>query len=114
MSLLTVARSVRLKLRQGARKLRRTLFPNSEYEYRIPPEITDDEFYDVIRSLVSTASIQTVLEIGSSAGEGSTRAIVQGLRDNPNAPTLFCLELSPRRFQELRKRYRFDPLVKCY
>jgi len=96
------------------RKLRRKIFPNSEYEFTIPPEITGDELYEVIRSLASKASIHTVLEIGSSTGEGSTRAIDQGLRENPSQPTLFCLELSPRRFRELEKRYRREPFVKCY
>jgi hypothetical protein len=90
------------------------VFPDSEYEFTIPPEISDDEFYERIRAIATTASIRTVLEIGSSTGEGSTRAIVLGLRDNPNLPTLFCLELSPRRFGELQKRYRHDTNVKCY
>ena len=80
----------------------------------IPAEIKGDEFYTQIQALARQADIHTVLEIGSSSGEGSTEAFVTGLRDNPNRPTLFCMEVSKPRFEALRRRYAADSFVKCY
>jgi len=87
---------------------------NSQAEQIIPPEIKNDEFYDLINRLAREADIKTVLEIGSSSGEGSTEAFVKGLRDNPNNPTLFCLEVSKSRFAKLEKTYRDEEFVKPY
>ncbi len=80
----------------------------------IPPEIKNDEFYRYIQTIAREENIKTVLEIGSSSGEGSTEAFVKGLRDNPNKPTLFCLEVSKTRFAELQKHYGKETFVKCY
>jgi hypothetical protein len=101
-------------LRRGVRGLRRRLLPYSDYDQTIPPEILDDEFYEVMRSLARTAAVDTVLEIGSSTGAGSTRALVEGLRANPAHPRLFCMELSRPRFEELVGRYGADPQIRCY
>jgi len=109
-----ITNSLQTTIRTGARKLRRKLNLSSDYDSTIPPEIFDDEFYEVIRSLAREAPIKTVLEIGSSNGEGSTTAFVHGLRDNPNHPQLFCMEVSTPRFQELTARYGREPRVKCY
>ncbi|MBN2809604.1 MAG: glycosyltransferase [Deltaproteobacteria bacterium] len=88
-------------------------FP-SELELLIPPEIKDDEFYHLIIELSKREHVTTVLEIGSSAGGGSTEAFVMGLRDNPNKPELYCLEISAPRFVKLRQRYTDETFVKCY
>lgn len=101
-------------LRRGARGVRRRLLPYSDYDQTIPPEILDDEFYEILRTLASTAEVDTVLEIGSSTGEGSTRAFVEGLHLNPRRPRLFCMELSRPRFEQLARRYAQDPQVRCY
>lgn len=91
---------------------------NNVFDYElnrlIPPEIKNDDFYRVIQNLAKEEDIQTVLEIGSSSGQGSTEAFVTGLRENPNQPTLFCLEISKPRFAELQNTYKDDPFVKCY
>lgn len=86
----------------------------SELNNLIPPEIKNDAFYSAIQRLAREEDIQTVLEIGSSSGSGSTEAFVSGLRDNPNKPTLFCMEVSKTRFAELKKAYNNDAFVKCY
>jgi FkbM family methyltransferase len=88
--------------------------PTSELNNLISPEIKNDEFYTIIQELARTEDIKTVLEIGSSSGGGSTEAFVTGLRDNPNQPQLFCMEVSQPRFAELSKRYEQDKFVKCY
>jgi glycosyltransferase involved in cell wall biosynthesis/predicted O-methyltransferase YrrM len=87
---------------------------NYELNHLIPPEIKNDEFYRAIHNIAKEEDIQTVLEIGSSSGQGSTEAFVTGLRENPNHPTLFCLEISQPRFAELQKTYKNDCFVKCY
>ncbi|MEH1848380.1 MAG: class I SAM-dependent methyltransferase [Nostoc sp.] len=87
---------------------------NSELHRLIPPEIKNDEFYLAIQKIAREEDIQTVLEIGSSSGEGSTEAFVTGLQENPNKPTLFCMEVSKTRFTELKKKYENDSFVKCY
>jgi hypothetical protein len=86
----------------------------SELDNIIPPEIKDDEFYFAIQKLASEQPLQNVLEIGSSAGGGSTEAFVNGLSANPSHPRLFCLEVSRPRFAELAKRYEKLPFVRAY
>lgn len=87
---------------------------NSELNQIIPAEIKHDEFYTWIQKISREEKIQTVLEIGSSSGGGSTEAFVRGLRDNPEHPTLFCMEISKPRFIELQNKYTTDSFVKCY
>ncbi|MCB9030193.1 MAG: hypothetical protein H6619_04015, partial [Deltaproteobacteria bacterium] len=86
----------------------------SELDKIIPPEIVNDEFYQVIRSLAENEDLKHVLEIGSSAGEGSTRAFVEGLSKNASNPNLYCLEVSKPRHEALAKTYQSFPFVKCY
>jgi FkbM family methyltransferase len=88
--------------------------PQSELDCLIPPEIKNDEFYAAIQQIARQESIQTVLEIGSSSGGGSTEAFVSGLQENPNKPTLFCMEVSKPRFTELKEKYKNYSFVKCY
>ncbi|HEY9624054.1 MAG TPA: glycosyltransferase family 1 protein [Crinalium sp.] len=88
--------------------------PEFQLDQLIPGEIKHDEFYRIIQALVSRAEIKTVLEIGSSSGEGSTEAFVTGLRQNPGQPQLFCMEISRARFAELANRYQNDPFVNAY
>lgn len=87
---------------------------NSELNSLIPPEIKNDEFYLAIQKISREEEIETVLEIGSSSGGGSTEAFVNGLRKNPDNPKLFCMEVSQTRFAELKKRYSSFDFVKCY
>ncbi|AFY56299.1 glycosyltransferase [Rivularia sp. PCC 7116] len=87
---------------------------NSELNYLIPPEIKNDEFYVAIQKICREEDIETVLEIGSSSGGGSTEAFVTGLRENANNPKLFCMEISKTRFAELEKKYVNDNFVKCH
>ncbi|WP_017305265.1 FkbM family methyltransferase [Spirulina subsalsa] len=87
---------------------------SSELDRIIPPEIKHDEFYDLIVQLAQNEPLQTVLEIGSSSGGGSTEAFVRGLANNPHHPRLFCLEISKPRFQQLKTTYQNSPFVHCY
>ncbi len=87
---------------------------SSDLDRIIPPEIKNDAFYSAIYRLSQKESIRTILEIGSSSGEGSTEAFVQGISENPCHPVLFCMELSAPRFLSLQKRYQNNPSVVCY
>ncbi|PSB51793.1 FkbM family methyltransferase [filamentous cyanobacterium Phorm 6] len=87
---------------------------NSQLNRLIPPEIKNDELYLAIHKIARQEDIKTVLEIGSSSGQGSTEAFVTGLRENPSQPVLFCMEISKPRFAELQNTYRNDSFVKCY
>lgn len=80
----------------------------------IQPEIKDDALYNLIRDLAASEELRHVLEIGSSAGGGSTEAFVAGLSQNAGSPKLFCIELSKPRFELLRATYADRPFVHCY
>jgi glycosyltransferase involved in cell wall biosynthesis len=80
----------------------------------IPAEIEQDDFYDLIKNLARNARIDTVLEIGSSSGEGSTKAWVEGLRENPRHPKLYCMEVSKVRCEALEKRWGPEGFVECF
>lgn len=83
-------------------------------EQLIAPEIKNDSFYKEIYKLSREENISSILEIGSSSGEGSTEAFANGIKTNPNHPTLFCMEVSKVRFEALQKRYADVKNVKCY
>ncbi|MBX7138302.1 MAG: hypothetical protein K1X83_09985 [Oligoflexia bacterium] len=86
----------------------------SELDQIIPPEVRDDPFYFTIEKLAREEKIKSVLEIGSSSGAGSTRAFISGLGQNPEKPTLYCMEVSRTRFAELQKSCAQYPFVRCY
>jgi hypothetical protein len=80
----------------------------------IAPEILDDAFCEVLKALGRVEDLEHVLEIGSSSGGGSTRALVRSLRLNKHRPALYCLEVSRTRFDELQRTYQKDDFVRCY
>lgn len=86
----------------------------SQLNQIIAPEIKNDVFYQLIRNLAATETLEHVLEIGSSDGGGSTEAFVTGLAQNPGRPKLYCIEISKPRFEKLRAAYAQYPFVNCY
>jgi len=64
----------------------------------IAPEIRRDRFARAIETIAATEGVRHILEIGASAGEGSTEAWVRGALRNPHRPTLHCIEVSIPRF----------------
>ncbi|MEA3211416.1 MAG: hypothetical protein QOE70_4473 [Chthoniobacter sp.] len=80
----------------------------------IPGEITRDPFYDKLRALATLPDVATILEIGSSAGAGSTEAFVSGIRERPSRADLYCMEVSATRFTQLRATYQAFDFVHCY
>jgi hypothetical protein len=86
----------------------------SDLDRLISPEIKDDRFYKFITWVSARACAKHVLEIGSSAGGGSTEAFVRGLAANRKQPILHCIEISAPRFEALSQAYAHVPFVRCY
>ena len=80
----------------------------------IPPEIKGDDFYHAIRHLASTEKFDSVLEIGSSSGGGSTEAFVSGFANNTHKPVFYCMEISKTRFDVLKNLQSAYDFVNCY
>ena len=86
----------------------------SQLDAIIAPEIKDDDFYFTIIELARREDVSTILEIGSSAGGGSTEAFVTGARANPKCPDMYCMEVSKVRADALKQRYANDEFVHCF
>ena len=83
-------------------------------DHLIPAEIADDEFAQVIEEIAATPGVREILEIGSSAGEGSTAAWVRGALRNPRRPRLHCVEVSSERFAALVEHWDHQDFVCCH
>ncbi len=88
--------------------------PGSALDRLIRPEIKHDRFARAIVQVAATDGVRHILEIGSSAGDGSTEAIVRGALQNRVRPTVHCLEVSKPRYAALCERYRDVDFVRCY
>jgi hypothetical protein len=80
----------------------------------IPPEITGDRFYRALVEVAATPGVREILEIGASAGGGSTEALVAGALRNPVRPRIHSIEVSVTRFAALVERWKDAPFVHCY
>lgn len=80
----------------------------------IPPEITCDSFYSTLKDITAHKELKTFLEIGSSSGAGSTKALVEGLSTRVDSPKLFCMELSRERYIALYNSYKEHPFIYTY
>lgn len=78
------------------------------YNKVLPPEVSGDDFYLSLKQLASSNELTSILEIGSSSGEGSTRALVEGVlsRDSNDDVSIFCLEISKIRYENLISAYK--------
>lgn len=65
----------------------------------IHPEIYNDNFYHLLKYILNTYKINTILEIGASSGQGSTQCFLQ-YKDNDCK--LFSIEISKERFNILK------------
>jgi hypothetical protein len=100
------------KLRRQAKVLIEKLAPPARegiehYDKAIPAEVFGDDFYGALQVLASNEELKNILEIGSSSGEGSTKALIDGIlsRDNVQSVALHCLEISKVRFDNLKSHY---------
>jgi hypothetical protein len=88
--------------------------PGSEIDHLIPAEIAGDSFSELIEEIAATEGVREVLEIGSSAGEGSTAAWVRGALRNVVPPRLHCIEVSTERHARLVERWGAHEFVHCH
>ena len=88
----------------------------SDLDSVIAPEIHGDKFYTSLSILAQKEEIINVLEIGSSSGQGSTQALVEGIKAKTkiDSAALFAIEISEQRHRELAKYYADIPFVHCY
>jgi hypothetical protein len=86
----------------------------SQLDHLLPAEIAGDSLSAIIEEIASTAGVREILEIGSSAGEGSTAAWVRGALRNPVRPRLHCIEVSTERHAALVERWGAQEFVHCH
>lgn len=107
----------RIKVR--ADLIYKILFPEKgikNLEREISAEIFEDEFSSHISAIAGIEENQIFLEIGSSAGEGSTRNFVDAIsaRDSSQNCHLFCFEINRSRLNKLNnyiKDYSFVEII---
>lgn len=79
----------------------------SNLETQISPEIVNDEFSELLKLIASQSDVETVLEIGTGSGDGSTKAIVAGLDENINQnKSLYTIEISQERYMQAGIKYK--------
>jgi hypothetical protein len=75
----------------------------------IAPEITNGTFFELIQAISSRKDVVNIVEIGSSSGEGSTRALVESLsKVLDDSKSVHCLEVSKERFEKLSTYLKID------
>lgn len=85
------------------------------YKKIIPAEIQGGQFFELIKDIVKRPEIKTILEIGSSSGEGSTRAILESLALLPSDyKQVHCLEISAERHLKLEEYLKSDNRFKAH
>lgn len=101
-------------IRHVARRIGRRIRHSTSLDRLIPPEIHNDSLYSAIVRVAATPGVRHMLEIGSSGGDGSTEAFIEGALKNPAQPTLHCIEISDVRYQALKTRHASRVFVRCY
>jgi hypothetical protein len=86
----------------------------SEITQLIPGEIAGDEFYGLLEVAAMLPGVRTILEVGSSCGTGSTKALESGVRRRGGVATLCCVEVSGPRFEALKAHYAGVKHVRCF
>ncbi|MBF2052217.1 MAG: glycosyltransferase [Candidatus Sericytochromatia bacterium] len=67
-----------------------------------------EPFYRWLYQMAREEPLQHVLEIGSANGQGSTRILIEALRQHRQPVMLHCLEADPERFAELQNHCSAD------
>ena len=114
MQLRRAALVVRTRLARGQAEPRSSTNSGPGLNRLIPPEIGADAFSEIIEDVASTPGVREILEIGSSAGDGSTAAWVRGALRNPLRPRLHCIEVSTERHAALVERWADNDFVHCH
>jgi glycosyl transferase family 1 len=108
-------RSLRTTLKRPVRYVLHRL--EAKYGYFLPYRLSEsknDEFFQAIQDLTRERDIKAVLVIGAALGEGSTEALLAGVAENNNKPSVFCISGSRHRFISLQRTLPSYPAVKWY
>lgn len=83
-----------------------------------PEIVKGDPLYEAIVRVVKESEPAHVLEIGSANGLGSTQAFIEGalalIAEGKPAPTIYCLEAAPDRYDELAKNMKEYQFIRCF
>lgn len=87
-----------------------------QYDQIIPGEIRDDDFSKHIKEIASNKTNKFFVEIGSSAGGGSTKQFIESLlkREDKGLCKLICFEVSQPRLARLKTAYGQHHFVYVY
>ena len=87
-----------------------------QYDKIIPGEISDDNFAKHIKEIASNKTNKLFVEIGSSAGGGSTKQFIESLikREDKGLCKLICFEASQPRSTRLKNAYGQHDFVYIY
>lgn len=110
LNILSILKVTRISIRSAFYFLGLKRYETTEtYKEIIPPEIKTGEFYNLIGLIASQSDVVTILEIGSSSGEGSTKAIFDSLAPIPYAKKqIHCMEISRERYEKLSSYLQSD------
>ncbi|KOP25823.1 hypothetical protein AMR41_14040 [Hapalosiphon sp. MRB220] len=89
----------------------------TKYGYFLPYSFSgmiNDELFSFVRKLTREEEIKTALVIGASAGQVGTEAVLKGVWENWNKPTVFCINTTNTHFKKLQNRYTNVSIVRCY
>lgn len=79
------------------------------------PEITiNSNFGKTIIKYIKDNKIESIIEIGSGSGNGSTQCFIEALKDNKNNIKLYCFEPNPEWFKDLIENTKKYPWIICY
>jgi hypothetical protein len=87
-----------------------------QYDQINPGEINDDDFSEHIKEIASDKANKLFVEIGSSAGGGSTKQFVESIskREDKGLCKLICFEASQQRALGLKNTYSQHDFVYIY
>ena len=101
-----------MSIKRRIRRSVRSALGRSDLDAVITPEIHDDAFARLVTHVAARPDVRTAIDIGASAGAGSSAALFHGLKTKDH-PLLVCLELSETRFEKLCKRFAPYDWVHC-
>ena len=79
----------------------------------MPPEHGQTcKLYQMIQKISALDDVETIIEIGSSSGEGTTVAIAENIYNKDKR--LFCVEAVKVRFEKLQEKYKDISNIYCY
>ena len=98
---------LQVELKMNIKKTMKRLLKKKVFSMEdvIDPEIVNDPFAGWISDICSRREVRSIIEIGSSSGDGSTQAIINGIKGRSDLSEMIicCFELSQVRFENLEK-----------